>query len=305
MGADAVKLLAQFEPTEPHLRRAPVPTDRACLQRVPEARHPPAARNRGVPVRRREEDRRQLPEPQGRRRSSSRPASSAGSATSTRRSSPARWATTPTSQLRDNLQALDAASERPWVLLSAGVDYPDYFKQVQMAMECGRLGRPGWPGILEGVLPSGWRGRRSQFAATTAFKRVADVEHRRSRTRNSLVWPLWSDPRRPRLDSGHRGLARPLWNPPGCHARERRRKGRAGRSLLITGLVRSGHIGQPSLGKYTKREGDLGRCVFERRPWLPLAITQIDRRKGGRDPVEGPSRWCKRWRINKHSTVDN
>ena len=33
-------------------------------------------------------------------------------------------------QLRDNLAGLDAASERPWVLLSAGVDYPDYYKQV-------------------------------------------------------------------------------------------------------------------------------------------------------------------------------
>ena len=49
-------------------------------------------------------------------------------------------ATSPTSQLADNLHALDAASERPWVLLSAGVDYPDYFKQVEMAMECGCSG---------------------------------------------------------------------------------------------------------------------------------------------------------------------
>ncbi len=43
-------------------------------------------------------------------------------------------------QLRENLRALDAASERPWVLLSAGVDYPDYFKQVQMAMDAGASG---------------------------------------------------------------------------------------------------------------------------------------------------------------------
>ena len=44
------------------------------------------------------------------------------------------------SQLTDNLHALTEASERPRLLLSAGVDYPDYFKQVQLAMECGCSG---------------------------------------------------------------------------------------------------------------------------------------------------------------------
>ncbi len=61
------------------------------------------------------------------------------------------------SQLRDNLEALDAASERPWVLLSAGVDYPDYYKQVEMAMSTGAVGRAGRPSVLEGVFPPGRR----------------------------------------------------------------------------------------------------------------------------------------------------
>ncbi|HMC67360.1 MAG TPA: tagatose 1,6-diphosphate aldolase, partial [Gemmataceae bacterium] len=44
------------------------------------------------------------------------------------------------SQLMDNLRKLDEASERPWVLLSAGVDFPDYKKQVEMAVKCGASG---------------------------------------------------------------------------------------------------------------------------------------------------------------------
>ena len=66
MGADAVKLLAQYEPTEPHLGRAPVPADRARLHRMPEARHSHAARDRGVSIRRRKENGRWLLEPESR-----------------------------------------------------------------------------------------------------------------------------------------------------------------------------------------------------------------------------------------------
>src|SRR5262245_10850643 len=44
------------------------------------------------------------------------------------------------STLKDNLKKLDAASARPWVLLSAGVDFPDYQKQVELAMQCGASG---------------------------------------------------------------------------------------------------------------------------------------------------------------------
>ena len=78
-------------------------------------------------------------------------------------------------QLRDNLAALDAASERPWVLLSAGVDYPDYYKQVQMAMEAGASGVLGGRAFWKEYFLQDGDAARSQFAATTALKRVADV----------------------------------------------------------------------------------------------------------------------------------
>ena len=78
-------------------------------------------------------------------------------------------------QLHDNLQALDAASERPWVLLSAGVDYPDYYKQVQMAMGAGASGVLGGRAFWKEYFLQDGADARSQFAATTALKRVADV----------------------------------------------------------------------------------------------------------------------------------
>jgi tagatose 1,6-diphosphate aldolase len=78
-------------------------------------------------------------------------------------------------QLRDNLHALNAASERPWVLLSAGVDYPDYFKQVQMAMGVGASGVLGGRAFWKEYFLQESPEARSQFAATTASKRVSDV----------------------------------------------------------------------------------------------------------------------------------
>jgi tagatose 1,6-diphosphate aldolase len=79
-------------------------------------------------------------------------------------------------QLRENLVALNAASERPWVLLSAGVDYPDYYKQVQLALEAGASGVLGGRAFWKEYFLQEGAQARSQFAATTAFKRVADVD---------------------------------------------------------------------------------------------------------------------------------
>ncbi len=78
-------------------------------------------------------------------------------------------------QLRENLRALNAASERPWVLLSAGVDYPDYYKQVQMAMDAGASGVLGGRAFWKEYFLQDGAEARSRFAATTAYKRVADV----------------------------------------------------------------------------------------------------------------------------------
>lgn len=80
------------------------------------------------------------------------------------------------SQLTDNLHALSEASERPWVLLSAGVDYPDYLKQVKMAMECGCSGVLGGRAFWKEYFTQDGDEARTKFAATIGQKRVADVD---------------------------------------------------------------------------------------------------------------------------------
>jgi len=79
-------------------------------------------------------------------------------------------------QLADNLQALSESSERPWVLLSAGVEYPQYLEQLQMAVEVGCSGFVGgrafWKEYFEQLDPAA----RTQFAATTARARVAEAD---------------------------------------------------------------------------------------------------------------------------------
>jgi len=52
-------------------------------------------------------------------------------------------------QLMDNLKRLNDACAKPWVLLSAGVDYDKYRKQVEMAMKAGASGILG--GLWEKV----------------------------------------------------------------------------------------------------------------------------------------------------------
>lgn len=77
-------------------------------------------------------------------------------------------------QLMENLRKLDAACERPWVLLSAGVDFPDYKKQVEMAVKCGASGvlggRAFWKEFFtfEGAA-------REQFARGESASRVQQI----------------------------------------------------------------------------------------------------------------------------------
>jgi tagatose 1,6-diphosphate aldolase len=78
-------------------------------------------------------------------------------------------------QLVDNVHALSEASERPWVLLSAGVDYADYLKQVKMAMECGCTGVLGGRAFWKEYFLQEGAEARSKFAATTGRQRVSDV----------------------------------------------------------------------------------------------------------------------------------
>ncbi|HEV3165781.1 MAG TPA: tagatose 1,6-diphosphate aldolase [Isosphaeraceae bacterium] len=79
-------------------------------------------------------------------------------------------------QLHDNLDALSAASERPWVLLSAGVDYPDYFKQVKMAMGSGASGVLGGRAFWKEYFLQDGEEARTRFAATTGHQRVSEVD---------------------------------------------------------------------------------------------------------------------------------
>ncbi len=79
-------------------------------------------------------------------------------------------------QLAENLAALTAASERPWVLLSAGVDYPQYKKQVEMAMQSGCSGVLGGRAFWKEYFLQDGPAARTKFAATEGVKRVSEID---------------------------------------------------------------------------------------------------------------------------------
>ncbi len=80
------------------------------------------------------------------------------------------------SQLADNLKKLNDACVKPWVLLSAGVDYPQYKKQVEMAMKAGASGvlggRAFWKEFFTYTSPA----ERQKFAETECVGRVKEVD---------------------------------------------------------------------------------------------------------------------------------
>jgi tagatose 1,6-diphosphate aldolase len=79
-------------------------------------------------------------------------------------------------QLKENLAKLNAASERPWVLLSAGVDFPDYKKQVELAMASGASGVLGGRAFWkEYFLQDGFQAR-DQFAKQESAGRVKQID---------------------------------------------------------------------------------------------------------------------------------
>lgn len=80
------------------------------------------------------------------------------------------------STLVDNLKKLDAASERPWVLLSAGVDFPDYKKQVEMAMKCGASGVLGGRAFWKEYFLQDGQAAREQFAKGECANRVKTID---------------------------------------------------------------------------------------------------------------------------------
>ncbi len=79
-------------------------------------------------------------------------------------------------QLMDNLHALSEESVKPWVLLSAGVDYPQYKTQVAMAMETGCSGILGGRAFWKEYFQQDGAEARTKFAAETGRQRVGEID---------------------------------------------------------------------------------------------------------------------------------
>src|SRR5262249_38422088 len=79
-------------------------------------------------------------------------------------------------QLQENLHKLDAASERPWVLLSAGVDFPDYKRQVEMAMKSGASGVLGGRAFWKEFFAHEGQEAQERFARQESAARVKQID---------------------------------------------------------------------------------------------------------------------------------
>lgn len=80
------------------------------------------------------------------------------------------------SQLQENLKKLNSVCERPWVLLSAGVDFPDYKKQVEMAMKAGASGVLGGRAFWKEYFLQDGPQARDAFAKGECVGRVKQVD---------------------------------------------------------------------------------------------------------------------------------
>ena len=80
-------------------------------------------------------------------------------------------------QQMDNLKRLnDACGQKPWVLLSAGVDYDKYKKQVEMAMKAGASGILGGRAFWKEFFKSSNPADRQKFAETECVRRVKETD---------------------------------------------------------------------------------------------------------------------------------
>ena len=79
-------------------------------------------------------------------------------------------------QLAANLEALDQASVRPWVLLSAGVDFADYERQVRMAVEHGASGVLGGRAFWKEYFDHDDPKARTAFLRTEGVRRLAAID---------------------------------------------------------------------------------------------------------------------------------
>jgi tagatose 1,6-diphosphate aldolase len=81
----------------------------------------------------------------------------------------------PDNKLLDNVHQLNEACARPWVLLSAGVDFPDYKKQVEMAVKAGASGVLGGRAFWKEYFTFDKIEDRQKFARTEAVSRVKQI----------------------------------------------------------------------------------------------------------------------------------
>jgi len=79
-------------------------------------------------------------------------------------------------QMMDNLKKLNDACEKPWVLLSAGVDYDKYKKQVEMAMKAGASGILGGRAFWKEFFTFATPADRQKFAETECVRRVNETD---------------------------------------------------------------------------------------------------------------------------------
>jgi tagatose 1,6-diphosphate aldolase len=79
-------------------------------------------------------------------------------------------------QLADNLKKLNDACVKPWVLLSAGVDYDKYKKQVEMAMKAGASGVLGGRAFWKEFFTYSSPAERQKFAETECVRRVKETD---------------------------------------------------------------------------------------------------------------------------------
>lgn len=75
----------------------------------------------------------------------------------------------------DNLRRLDDACKKPWVLLSAGVDFPDYKRQVDMALKAGASGVLGGRAFWKEYFTFDRPEDRTKFARTESAGRVDQI----------------------------------------------------------------------------------------------------------------------------------
>jgi tagatose 1,6-diphosphate aldolase len=70
---------------------------------------------------------------------------------------------------------LDEASQTPWVILSAGIDYPAFRKEVELACRAGASGFLGGRAIWQEIVSFRDRKARTEFLSTTVVDRLKEL----------------------------------------------------------------------------------------------------------------------------------